>query len=296
MRRLPAAFQALLLLTLPAAASGQVKASAETAGTVVLGEGPARTVRVEATYEEDLGAPREGWRRTLTRVSFSDRTGRLLYQETYETRMTAGQGFDGELSVAPAVELRGATRRFVLLTLGFDPSTPSGGTTLQIYGFDAKGHFRRFGPSIAGPGTRLENPVDQTGRVSRLREGRYLDVAEWTSHFTLTLPWRFDEGRGDWELASLCGTVKVEPREPESGTVELHRTPGPGAQDLRVLRPYKKVPVRPSSKVEFLNGCRRYADTPGGPRYTPWIRVRVDGEEGWVVNDALDVLGLPTAD
>src|SRR3990167_2026268 len=62
MRRLPAAFQALLLMALPAAASGQVKASVETAGTVVLGEGPARTVRVEATYEEDLRAPRGGGR------------------------------------------------------------------------------------------------------------------------------------------------------------------------------------------------------------------------------------------
>lgn len=287
---------ALWLLAPPAAAVGQVKTSVETAGTVVLGEGPARTVRVEATYEEDQRTPKEGWRRSLTRLRFSDPAGRLFYQETFETRLTAGQGFEGELTVAPALELRGATRRFVLLTLGYDPSSASGGTTLQMYGFDAKGRFTRFGPSLTGPGTRVVNPTDHGARVVQLREGRYLDVAEWTSHFTLILPWRFEEGRGDWELASLCGRVEVEPHPPESGVVQLHRTPGTGAQDLRLLRLYKKVPVRPTSKVEFLGGCRRYTDTPSGPRYTPWIRVRVEGEEGWVINDALDVLGLPTAD
>ncbi len=297
-----AVLAAALLVGVAAPAPAQVRVVTERDGPVVLGDGPGRAVIVEKTYEEATGVPPEGWKRTLTRLRFRAQSGRLLYQETLESRLVAGQGFDGETSAGPARELRGSPRRFLLLPLGFDPSAPSSGSVLVVYGFDARGQFRRLGAPFEGPGTDLVNPADAGGKVVRLREGRYLDIASWTSHFTLILPWQFHDEREGFELARPCGPVTVEPRSPEDSVVTLHRKRGgqpPAGQtrDLWDLAVHRSVPVRPGSKIEFLEGCRLYSQA-GTGLFTTWLRVRIDGEEGWVSGEGqeLDRLGLPAAD
>jgi hypothetical protein len=293
------AFAMLAILgATPGPVAAQIRTTTETLGPVALGDGPDRAIVVEATYETLDSTPAEGWERTLTRLRFRTRAGRLLYQETLRTEGIVGSGFDSETVAGPVRELRGASRRFLLLTLGFSPSTPTGGNTLHVYGFDRKGRFRRLGSALDGPGATVVNPEDPAGNVVRLRDGKYLDVSEWTGHLTLVLPRVFNGTHEAFELASLCGTVKVEPRKPEaSATVTLHRTTGTVPNDLRWLRPFTTVPVSPASKIEFLEGCRRYGEAHTG-QYVSWVRVKVDGMEGWVSGDGndLDKLGLPAAD
>lgn len=279
----------------------QLRVATERDGPVALGDGPDRAVLVEKTYEEATGVPPAGWKRTLTRLRFLTPAGRLLYQETLESRLIAGQGFDGETSAGPAQELRGSARRFLLLPLGFDPSAPASGIVLVVYGFDRRGHFRRLGAPFDGPGTDVTNPADASGKIIGLREGRYLDVASWTSHFTLILPWQYHDERDGFELVKPCGPIKVDPRPPEAATVTLHRKRGgqpPVGQtrNLWDLAVHKPVQVRPASKIQFLEGCRLYSQTRTG-EFTTWLRVTIDGEEGWVSGEGqdLDRLGLPTA-
>jgi hypothetical protein len=70
----------------------------------------------------------------------------ILYQETFETKLEIDQGFDLELSVGPALELRGTSHRFLLLPHYVEPSAPSGGTSFLVYGFDRSGTLQAARP------------------------------------------------------------------------------------------------------------------------------------------------------
>lgn len=111
------------------------------------------------------------------------------------------------------------------------------------------------------------------------------------------MPRVFSEEIEAFELASRCGKVQVESHDREPGPVTRHRTYGRVPTDLRFVRPFKTVKVSPASKIEFLEGCRQYSETYTG-QYVVWVRVKVDGEEGWVSAEGadLDTLGLPQAD
>jgi hypothetical protein len=272
----------------------------ERRGPFVLGEAPERAVMVEAIAEEAPGLPAGAWRRTLTRLRFLGSGGPLLYQETLATALVGGEGFGEEVSLGAIQEVRGPGARVLLVALETLPSAASGGTTLVVYGFDRSGRFRRLGPAFEGPGTRVRNATDASGRVVLLREGRYLDVASWTSHVSLVLPWQWSRVREAFELARLCGRVEAELRAPAGGLVRLHRRLGPVAlgeptPDVRALAPDRRVTVGARSRIEVLEGCRRYGEAPG--RFSVWLRVRIDGEEGWVGDEEdLARLGLPAAD
>lgn len=286
-----------VLVGAPQMAAAQIQAKTEIHGPVILGDGPDRAVMMEATYDELSGTPRDGWKRSLTRLRFRTQTESLLYQETLRTEAIVGVGFNGETVIGQILELRGSARRFLLLSLNSVPSTAVGGEDLFVYGFDRKGRFRRFGSAIDGLGARVKNPADRTGAVVLLREGKYLDVSEWTGNFMLVLPRTFNEEYEAFVLASACGKVEASPQKPAAATVTLYRTPQNTPGDLRLLRPFKTVNVTPASKIEFLEGCRLYSENHTG-QYTIWMRVKIDGEDGWVPNEGLelDKLGLPTAD
>ncbi len=268
-------------------AAGQVKQVVEQPGTVALGSEPDRVVTVEATYEEAPETPKVAWKRTLTRLRFRSKAGRLLYQETFETKFGIDAGFDLELSVGPAIELRGTARRFLLLPYNVEPSAPSGGTSFLVYGFDRSGGFRRVSV-IEGSGEVIRNPKTAGSNLILMREGKYLDVSRWTSHFTLILPYEFKEDRGGFDLTGLCGKVETDPQPPAETAVVLYPGPAPGGQT-------KTVKVTRASKIQFLDGCLGYSSM-RADEYIPWIHVRVDGQEGWVPNEKTDALGLLEAD
>jgi hypothetical protein len=121
-----------------------------------------------------------------------------------------------------------------------------------------------------------------------MREGKYLDVSRWTSHFTLILPYEFKEDREGFDVAQLCGKVEVDPQPPPAGTVVLYQVRGRQARG-------KTAKVTPASHIEFLEGCRGEGYKPPY-EYTEWIHVRVDGQDGWVPSEETDALGLPSAD
>lgn len=179
-----------LPLSGPVIAVAQVRLSTETYGPVALGDQPdwwwsRRHTRRQRT------CPRKAGSEPSRASASAPRPGGLLYQQTLDTKLVVVEGFEGETSVGSARELRGKTRRFLLLTLNYVPSAPSSGTDFLIYGFDRRGRFRHFGPALGHPGTEIKNRVDASGTVVLLREGKYLDMSEWTGSFVLILPWEF---------------------------------------------------------------------------------------------------------
>jgi hypothetical protein len=120
-----------------------------------------------------------------------------------------------------------------------------------------------------------------------LREGRYLDVGQWTGNFTLILPREFEEEQQQFLTAVLCGKVEVDPQPPPDGSVVLSRGPGNGY-------PTQTIRVSATSKVAFLDGCLGYGRV-RRDEYTPWIHVRIDGEEGWLPTEEAAGIGLPDA-
>jgi hypothetical protein len=268
----------------PRAQSPTVQASVQVLGPFALGTAPEAQVSVRTTTETLQRAPATVWGQTLTRFEILDGRGRLLYLENLQAVLTPPEGFSEELSLDAAL-LRGKDRGFLLLFMGFDPSAPNSGTIYHFFGFDQQGHFKRFGAPITQSGTGLLNPVDQKRKMVDLIEGKYLEFGEWTGTFSQILRWQFVEQSQAFEPVKLCGPVEVQPQKPENAMLSLYASPAPKS-------PWQSVRVSATSRIEFLEGCRNYG-VADPTKYAPWLRIRIDGKEGWVPYEDTPKLGLP---
>jgi hypothetical protein len=268
----------------PRAQTPTVQASVQVLGPFAIGPGPEGQVSIRTTTETLQRAPATVWGQTLTRFEILDGRGQLLYLENLQTVLTPPEGFSEEVSLDAAV-IRGKDRRYLLLFMGFDPSAPNGGTIYHFFGFDQQGRFKRFGAPITQNGTGLMNPVDQKQKMVDLIEGKYLEFGEWTGTFSQILRWQFVEQTQAFEPVKLCGRVEVQPQTPEEATIFLYASPGP-----KFSR--QSVRVSATSRIEFLEGCRNYGVS-DPTKYAPWLRIRIDGKEGWVPYEDTPKLGLP---
>lgn len=268
----------------PREQSPAVQASVQVLGPFALGPGPEAQVSVRTTTETLQRAPATVWGQTLTRFEILDGRGRLLYLENLQVVLTPPEGFSEELSL-DAAAIRGKDRRYLLLFMGFDPSVPNSGTSYHFFGFDQQGRFKRFGAPIVQNGTGLMNPVDQKQKIVDLIEGKYLEFSEWTGTFGQILRWQFVEQSQAFEPVKLCGPVEVQPQTPEDATISLFASPAPKA-------PRQSLRVSTTSRIEFLEGCRNYG-VADPTKYAPWLRIRIDGKEGWVPYEDTPKLGLP---
>jgi hypothetical protein len=268
----------------PRAQTPTVEASVQLLGPFALGPGPESQVSVRTTTETIQRAPVTVWGQTLTRFEILDGRGQLLYLENLQAVLTPPEGFSEELSLDAAV-IRGKDRRYLLLFMGFDPSAPNSGTIYHFFGFDRQGRFKRFGAPITQNGTGLMNPMDQKQKTVDLIEGKYLEIGEWTGTFSQILRWQFVEQSQAFEPVKLCGPVEVQPQTPEEATIFLYASPAPKSSR-------QSVRVSAKSRIEFLEGCRNYGVT-DPTKYAPWLRIRIDGKEGWVPYEDTPKLGLP---
>jgi hypothetical protein len=269
-----------------AAPPAELAREVRTEGPFALGPGPERTLTVRGITERIPEAPPGAWGKTLTRYEVADGRGRRLYLENLPVTLDAAGGFDQEVEMDAAL-VRGGSRRFLLIRQHVSPSAPNSGTSYHLFGFDARGRFKRFGGSIGQTGEGLRNPIDPVSRTLELIEGKYLEFGEWTGTFSLILRRQFLEREERFELAGFCGPVQVEPRTPEEGAIPLYAMPGP-----RAAR--ETVRVRPDSRIDFLEGCLGYG-VRESDRYVPWLRIRIDGKSGWVPPEEVSKLGLPEA-
>lgn len=257
----------------------------ERLGPFPLGVDPEHRVRVVATYREIVGEQRPDFAKTLESWTVEDERGALLFRES----TPAG---DAGWSVWLSAALVTGPRPFLLIRLEALPSAPSEGTTYLVFGFDRRDRFRRMGKFVKR-GAGLRNPSDGTGRIA-LVNGRYLELGVWLHYFGLTFRYAYDETQQEFVLQNRCGpaedvSVDRQPAEhagPARRTITLFARPEKGTRLKQITLVYPVALTVSEACVEVP------PESTGAPPRGQWLRVKINGDEGWVSEPEFDRLGL----
>jgi hypothetical protein len=255
---------------------------------------------------------------TAESFDVKDAEGNVLYSyrvldEPREIELSRVRG-QGRFSFSYSVRahlVRGSASEALMIDWYFFPSAPSACSTHLLLGV-VGGRLVPFGEPFC---ETLVPPRDATSGVWKLeREERtgddILEVRRWTGYFSLLVPVRVDFAAGKLlpsrrclrmiepgQWAELCEFPVEAEREPaaEDTFVRLFRAPESNLTPRHVV-------VKPDSGVELLSALGpnvfdahgKWRPPPEGD--LPWLRVRIDGREGWVrgVEDLL-ALGLQPA-
>lgn len=269
------------------------------------------TVVLHEKHVAGVAAPDPESQTTLAAIEMRDQAGTAHYRESFRYEVS---GHEFTETVSASVELlEGRESSGLLVTYGVLPSTPLGGQSWQVFGlFDGK--LVPFSKPIVlegglvnvESGQQLVKTSEESGR-----KGETLHFRIWTGNFFVIYPvlvdwlqaklmpaWRCFDTSSPGQRAYCPYRVEAErvPQEEELTFVRLHAEAGEGTG------PPRHVVVRKDSKVDFL-GCAgevRWQQDEGGVGLTPgddfWIRVRIDGTEGWIhTQEDLMAIGLPQA-
>jgi len=288
-----------LALAMTAAVCGQaqpgsvVVTAERTAGPFALAERSFQAVLRLARLPGDV-------EETVASVEVRDANGTLHFQRTLPYRAD-GKRFEETTGVEAAL-VEGKKGSGILLNYAVLPSTPLGGQSWQVLGV-VEGKLQPFSKPVALEGGLME---ETSGKLVRpgwdsALETDVLNFRVWTGRFFVIVPlavnWEWGYFRPAYHLAKCRWNVEADRRAaPGQATVRL--LPQPGADGGEP----EEVPVTPGSKVEFLGaeGGVVWDETEEqiwlGVSEIIWLRVRIDGKEGWLRDpEDLDALGLPEA-
>ena len=232
--------------------------------------------------------------RTLAAVTVVDAGGRTVYRRDVMYRRNA-QGFEPEQE-GTAYEVRAESGTAIVIEAaevqsGRPPANPSGWMVALVR--DGMG-LRVAGPEIRFRGNLEHFPGPPLG-PRQLRAGDTMATREWTGHYSMLRGFRADFGTGS--LSPMCL---------QNCTLPVMVTPQP-LLDGKACRLYSEplgsfelVVLRRDSKVEYLNALvadwNLYDHESVDAAKRPWLRVRVDGRDGWVTSTVdLTAIGLPYA-
>jgi hypothetical protein len=252
---------------------------------------------------------------TVSELEIRDANANAVYQENFPASIADGR-FMQALAVSGSL-LEGAGGQALMLRFVEDSGTAGGGESWQMFGL-VNGKLTRYGaPLPLGQGGVAVNGVltgvmlsGGIGVVPLASRAEALEFRVWAGSFFVSVPVRIDWASGQWSEAEQCfanTSGKLEPvgcnlrvalnRRPvaEGAAVTLYAQPEENAYNAR------QVTVRGDSAVEFPAARALVKWQNGGDRFTCsfddlWLRVRIDGNEGWV-HSATDfaALGLPAA-
>jgi hypothetical protein len=247
---------------------------------------------------------------TVSELEIRDANGRTIYQATFPAAITDGR-FLQTLAVSASL-FEGAGGRALLLRFVEDPVSTGTGESWQMFGM-VNGKFTRYGAPLGlGQGGSAVNGVlagvmlrGGIGVVPLASTAEALEFRVWTGNFFLHVPVRMDWAQGQWSEAEQCfatdhGTLqpvgcnlRITPvRQPaaEGATVTLYAQPEENAYTAR------QIAVHSNSALEFPAARALVKWQNSGERFTcsvenVWLRVRIDGNEGWV-HSAADFAAL----
>lgn len=231
---------------------------------------------------------------TVEAFEIKDEEGNIHYQKAFDVIIDEN-GFRQSVSVE-GMALEGKYGKGLILYYGIDPSAPSSGVSCQI--FTLKGE--RLVP--------LSLPLTVYGKIYDLKrssnnflmlfDGDLMKFGVWTGNYRIVVPILVD-----WRRL----TVRPFPHDLGDFQVEAEREPVEGETFVRLFRVRdlstapRHVVIRKTSKVEFLFASTKILLTTSDNHLIisaedPWLRVRIDGNEGWVKEAGdLNALGLPDA-
>jgi hypothetical protein len=256
---------------------------------------------------------------TLARLEIKNEAGAVQYQKTFAYEET-GKGFTETLDATVQV-LQGTHGSGILITYSSLPSTPLGGESWQVFGpfsgppsAPLNGRIVPFSKPISTEGQLISGrpgeSIVQTSQEPKL-QGDVLHFRVWAGNFFVIIPLRILWFRNEIGPAWRCSRMTPKgPRPVCQYPIEAQRMP-PG-EDMTFVRLHVEaeegmgipahVVVRQDSKVEFLEAeveLRWQEDTDGigmGIGDDPWLKVRVDGKEGWIhTQEDFVAIGLPWA-
>jgi hypothetical protein len=220
----------------------------------------------------------------------------------------------GRFSESCSVEvhpLSGSTGAGLLLAAGCTPAAPLAGGPWQLFGA-VNGRLVRLGKPLHAQGELgdfVPGGVTPLGRARQIGPD-VLRIRVWTGYFFVSVPVRIDWRAGTLALGQRC-LGQTEHGLVEEGcelpVEDVHRVPQDRVQTfVRLFReptersgPAVHVVVGRDSAVSVVAARARvdWNEEPEGITLSPaddvWVRVRIDGEEGWIhTEEDLNATGL----
>jgi len=250
-----------------------------------------------------------GGSEALASLEIRDASGALLHQQKFDYSV-GRSGFDNWCS-ASAQLVKGSMNNAILIDAGCLPSAPGSSGTWEIFGV-WNGRFMRLGRPFATQGEMIDFVA---GRVTKVGEATsfqpdVMQLRVWTGNFYLKVPLTLNWMQGQLVPPRCFEATGDGMREGGCDLdVEVERTPVD--QELTFVRLFteanenfaipKHVVVKKGSKVEFLGVRARVLLSTGdvlevGVADDPWLKVRIDGQEGWIhTQEDFSALGVPQA-
>jgi hypothetical protein len=212
---------------------------------------------------------------------------------------------------ASAMPITGSNGAGLLLDTGCLPSAPLSGGPWQIFGI-LNGKLAPIGKPLYAEGEMGDFVPAKINRIGNLTQilADELRIRLFTGYFFVSVPIRVNWMEGKLALAQHCfyqtghGAAEGGCEMPVDG-VEQHRD----GQDLTFVRMFTEsneqigtpqhVVIQKNSRVEILAGkvLVKWEEEKGsiglGVGEDIWVKVRIDGKEGWIHTDEdLQAIGL----
>jgi hypothetical protein len=245
----------------------------------------------------------------LASLDIADAAGAVLHHEEFPHAVENGEFTETcSVSVNPITGSNGAG---LLLDTGCLPSAPMSGGPWQIFGI-VNGKLAPIGKPLYAEGEMgdfVPGKVNHMGNLTQILADE-LRIRLFTGYFFVSVAVRLNWMEGKLALAQHCfyqtghGTAEGGCEMPIEG-VERH----PGEQELTFVRMFSEsneqigtpahVVIKKDSRVEILAGKVLVTWEEGkagiglGVADDIWVKVRIDGKEGWIHTDEdLQAIGL----
>lgn len=262
----------------------------------------------------------------MVAMEIRDAAGAVQYQRTFPYVQATEDSFESwSVSAIPLTGTNG-TGLVVSYDNYFEPSAPEEEPTgwFQIFGV-VGGKLMPFGPPLEVQGGLLDEHADShTYKAARFlgAQADEVDFRIWTGHCRIIFPIRVDWNKGKLAPAQDCAMsagelgagcqykVVPEPQRYSNGITFVRMWVNPdeksGASQNAVVKKDSKVellaalvatkwvegnPAGPANKKGPMDDAASLGVDSGADL---WIKVRIDGKEGWIHSEEdFRALGLP---
>lgn len=248
----------------------------------------------------------------LAALDIRDPSGATVYREMFSYALEAGAFSDS--CMASAQLLTGGFTTGLLIGVGCSPSAPSSGEVWELFGL-INGRLTRFGKPFTTSGEFLRvipHPPRKVGAATVFVPD-VLQFRVWTGNFHVTVPIRVDWMQGRLIPGLRCFEQTGRGLRESGCEVPVEAQRVPGEEDLTFVRLFteatelmgvpRHVVIRKDSRVEILAARIKLAWDEsrdviffGADDQDPWLKVRIDGKEGWIhTQEDFSAVGVPQA-
>ena len=251
---------------------------------------------------------------TVKSFSIVDKEGKIHYQKSFDVEYSNGdfaqslgiwayaldssdeKGFLQESGKLKEITLKGQAGVGLIVYYGITPSAPSSGVSCQVFALKGEHLLPLFSP-LTVYGQIFDLPRGSNPNTVKLFDGNTMKFGVWTGWFEVIVPVKvLDELRVvTLHFNSTFGfnafDVIVDRRPNEEDTfVRLFNHPEASSIPRHMI-------IRKETKVEFLWAYAKVSIGSNGTECAisindmPWLKVRIDGKEGFV-RDAEDLVAL----